>query len=530
MKRSISPFGLLLTSVSAIIGSGWLFSAFFTSKFAGPASLLSWVIGGAAIIIVAFVFAELCAMIPVSGSSVRIPQFTHGSVVSFLFAWMIWLSYLSLMAIEVQAAVQYASYYFPSLVANQEGLLSRSGYWTAIVLMLIVSFINFYSVQWLIRCNNFLTIIKIVIPTVIATVILFHFFNLHSLVHPAESAFLPQGIHGVLGALSAGGILFAFNGFKQAAEMAGEVQNPHRAVPFALIGSVLFCLCLYLLLQSAFNLSLLPKNVVHGWQFLSLADNNSPLISILAQDQLTWLLPLVYVGAFISPLAASFMYCSSSGRSLAGMSRNGYMPSFFQKVSSQGNPVYAILLNFLFGICLFAPLPGWDVMMSFLTSLLAITYAVGPVCLLTLRYQVPHQSRTFKLPFGAIWSTVAFYICTLLAYFAGWQIISKLGIAIIIGLSVLFIQRVVADKKIKVPLNWRESIWLWPYLAGITFISYIGDYGGGRDWFSLKTDLVLIAILCIIIMVLAVRFRLPDKETENYIRQLHLEREDQVQN
>ena len=53
IKRSISPLGLLMASVSAIIGSGWLFSAFYTSKIAGPAALISWLIGGLGLIIVA---------------------------------------------------------------------------------------------------------------------------------------------------------------------------------------------------------------------------------------------------------------------------------------------------------------------------------------------------------------------------------------------------------------------------------------------------------------------------------------------
>jgi amino acid transporter len=46
MKRSISAFALLLTSISAIIGSGWLFGAYYTASIAGPAASLSWIIGG----------------------------------------------------------------------------------------------------------------------------------------------------------------------------------------------------------------------------------------------------------------------------------------------------------------------------------------------------------------------------------------------------------------------------------------------------------------------------------------------------
>ena len=72
IKRSISPLGLLMASISAIIGSGWLFSAFYTSRIAGPAALISWLIGGLCLIIVAFVFAEICTLTTVQeGTIVR---------------------------------------------------------------------------------------------------------------------------------------------------------------------------------------------------------------------------------------------------------------------------------------------------------------------------------------------------------------------------------------------------------------------------------------------------------------------------
>ena len=129
MKRSISTFGLLLTSVSAIVGSGWLFSAYYTASIAGPAAILSWVIGGISLVIVAFVFAEICGMLPVTASSTRIPQYTHGTIVSFMFAWMIWLSYLALMAAEVQAVIQYSSFYLPHSIVSAMGAMMHKKQW-----------------------------------------------------------------------------------------------------------------------------------------------------------------------------------------------------------------------------------------------------------------------------------------------------------------------------------------------------------------------------------------------------------------
>jgi len=115
MKRSIFNAGLLMTSVSAIMGSGWLFAAYYTASFAGPASLVAWGLGAVLVIIIAFVFAELCAMIPVTGSSTRIPHYTQGTLTSFVFSWIIWITYLTLAPIEVQAIIQYLAFYAPQL-------------------------------------------------------------------------------------------------------------------------------------------------------------------------------------------------------------------------------------------------------------------------------------------------------------------------------------------------------------------------------------------------------------------------------
>lgn len=246
MKRTISPMALLFASISAILGSGWLFSAFLTARIAGPAALIAWIIGGVLMMGIAFVFAELCAMIPVTGSSTRIPQFTHGTVVSYLFAWMIWIAYLSFSPTEVQAVLQYSSFYFPSLV-HRHGGLTGHGYIAAAILMIFISFLNTYSLRWLIRSNNFLTLMKIIIPLILTITVLMIVFHPHTLIHPAGSKFMPYGWHGVFGALATGGIVFAFNGFKQAAEMAGEAKNPNKALPFAIIGSVTICLIIFLL-------------------------------------------------------------------------------------------------------------------------------------------------------------------------------------------------------------------------------------------------------------------------------------------
>lgn len=525
MKRSISVSGLLFSSISPIIGSGWLFACYYTANLAGPAAVISWLIGSVSVIIIAFVFAELCVMLPITGSSVRIPQFTHGSVVGFIFAWIIWLAYMSMTPTEVQAVIQYLAFYFPKLI-HHAGALTHAGYVVATILMALISFINIYSLRWLMRCNSFLTVLKIIIPTFISIIIIFWCSGSYHAVHLSpfsSSTLMPYGLQGVFAAISSGGIVFAFNGFKQAAEMAGEAKNPRFALPFAIIGSVVGCTVIFLLLQVAFLISLQPHNLVSGWSDLVLARNNSPLASIIDQDNLDWLLPVLYVGAILAPLAAAMMYCSSAARSLYGMSKNGYVSKILQQITLQGNPIWAVVANFVVGMFMFAPLPGWDKMITFLSSLMAITYGIGPIALLALRVQLPNYPRAFRLPFGKAWAVLAFYLCNLYAYWSGWHIIIKFEIAVFIGVVVLFFYHLRAHDE--ETLGWKQSIWLWVYFVGLGMISYLGSFGGGLGVLPFGVDFVVVAIFSVFIAWLALKYRLPASRTEEYIKALRAETE-----
>lgn len=523
MKRSISTLTLLFTSVSAILGSGWLFAAYYAGTIAGPSALLAWIIAAVCIIFVAFVFVELTTMLPVMGSSTRIPHITHGTLVGFMYAWIIWLCYAAIPPTEVQAVIQYSSFYFPGLTQINGGL-TNEGYACATVLMLIVCAINAYSLRWLLRSNTALTFMKIVIPLVIIVIIFSHYFHPEHIIHPDHASFFPMGIKGMLTAISAGGMVYAFNGFTQACELSGAVKRPGVTLPIAIIGSIILAFIIYFGLQMAFFTSMQPFNLANGWQHLTLDRANSPLAAILFQDNLTWVLPVLFIGAIIGPLAASLIYTNGAAQSLRSKSINGYLPKFLQILTAQQTPMYAIIVNFVFGMLLFAPLPGWNKMMGFLTSLMTFTYTIGPICLIALRDQAPNQKRPFCLPFGTAWATVAFYLCTVFSYFNGWEIISKLSIGFIAGFIVLIGYRSFSKSTDKPGLDWRSSIWIWPYIGGLTLISYLGSFGGGKNILPFGWDLLVLAAFSILIVFLARIFRLPAQRTQKYIEELALEK------
>ena len=155
-----------------------------------------------------------------------------------------------------------------------------------------------------------------------------------------------------------------------------------------------------------------------------------------------------------------------------------------------------------------------------MTTLLAITYSIGPICLLALRRQAPNQYRPLKLPFVNVFGYLSFYLCTLLAYWCGWHIIYKMGIAIFGGYIIFSLYYFIAKRALMPQLI--AAIWLWPYIGGIVLFSYLGNYGGGRHILSTSEILIAMALFCLVILYLSLKFRLKDDVTQNYIDQLDL--------
>src|SRR5205823_10655995 len=87
LRREIGFIGLLWASGGSIIGSGWLFGAQEALITAGPAAIISWVIGACAIFLLALVHAELGGMYPVAGGTARFPHYAFGGAAGASFGW-----------------------------------------------------------------------------------------------------------------------------------------------------------------------------------------------------------------------------------------------------------------------------------------------------------------------------------------------------------------------------------------------------------------------------------------------------------
>jgi amino acid transporter len=71
LQRQIGRVALLFTGITGIIGSGWLFASLYAAQLAGPAAILSWLIGGGVALLLALVYAELGGMLPLAGADAK---------------------------------------------------------------------------------------------------------------------------------------------------------------------------------------------------------------------------------------------------------------------------------------------------------------------------------------------------------------------------------------------------------------------------------------------------------------------------
>src|ERR687886_1249061 len=291
LRREIGFIGLLWASGGSIIGSGWLFGAQGALASAGPAAVISWVIGGVAIMLLALVHAELGGMYPVAGGTARSPHIAFGGAAGASFGWFSWLQAVTVAPIEVMAVIQYARHYsFASGWQKLSGgtqVLTGSGLAVAIVLMAIFTGVNFLGVRKLAQTNSAATWWKVAIP--VLTILALGLTHFHGSNFTAANGFNPYGAHGILAAVSTSGIIFALLGFEQADQLAGESANPRRDIPRAVIGAITIGVIIYVLLQVVF-LAALPAAQIHGtWASAGYTTFSGPFAQLATLVRLGWL-------------------------------------------------------------------------------------------------------------------------------------------------------------------------------------------------------------------------------------------------
>jgi amino acid transporter len=380
--------------------------------------------------------------------------------------------------------------------------------------MALFTVLNLYGVSRLARVNTAIVWWKIAIPLV--TIVAVAVTQFRGSNFTAGDGFAPDGIHGILSAVATGGVIFAFQGFEQAVQFGGETSNPKRNIPFAVIGSMLIGTVMYVLLQLVFLGGLNPASAKNGWAELSFANDAGPFAGIALGLGIGWLATLLYIDAFVSPAGTGLIYTGSSARLTYGMGRNGYIPHFFDRLNDRGVPWISILFAYGVGMIVFLPFPGWQKLVSFVTSATVIIYSGQCLSVAALRRQLPDVERPFRLPALEVIAPVAFVIANEIVLFAGWTTNWKLLAAVALGFILLGLSNAFRPREERVRLEWAAGVWLIPWLAALGLVSYLSSFEGGQDTLKFGVDMAVTAAIAVIVYIVAMRSRLSPEEARAY--------------
>ncbi|MEM7442971.1 MAG: APC family permease [Pseudomonadota bacterium] len=506
LSRQLGPVAMMFTGLS-IIGSGWLFAALYTAQLAGPAGILSWVIGGVVTLAIALVYAELGGMLPVGGALARIPYFSFGPLGGFMAGWLCWAAFVATAPLEVIAVLDYATNYLPWLSEIEDGerRLTFEGVLVAIAMLALFTGINLAGVKYFARANTTITFWKLLVPVVAAILLIAYGFRWENLTE--FGGFAPYGATGVMSAVSSGGIMFAFYGFRSVVDMAGEARNPRRDVPLSIIGTVVFCIIFYIALQIAFIGAVPVDQLSNGWAGITETAPGGPFAAFAAILGLQWLAILLYADAIVSPAGTGLTFMASAARINYSMAKADQVPSFFGRLNRFRVPGLSLGFNFLIGIVVVLPLPGWNQLVEFISTSAVLSFAFGPVALMVLRLHVPNRSRPFRIPIAYTFTALAFILVTFIVYWTGWETNWKIMVVAAVGIVIFATVRRLKHGPIE-PLHLRASAWIWPYYGGLAIMSYGGNYGGGLGLIPNGVDLLILAVFSLSVFRYAIWLRL----------------------
>jgi APA family basic amino acid/polyamine antiporter len=260
--RQLSLFDATMVMVGIVIGSGIFLTTGIMAKTLPSTGwiLLAWVVGGLLTMAGALTYAELGAALPEAGGQYVYLREAYGSMAGFLFGWILFLVYMTGgIAGLALAFAEYFGYFFPAL-SIQNTLVSShvqgfgfaipfslsAGQLIGVGVIVLLSIVNYLGVVFGKGVQNLLTVVKIGILLIIVS---FGFafgkgqgFTLQFRGTGLDGGSLLMGFGVALMA-----VIWAFDGWNNVNFVAGEIKNPRRNLPLALIFGTLLVTTLYVL-------------------------------------------------------------------------------------------------------------------------------------------------------------------------------------------------------------------------------------------------------------------------------------------
>ncbi len=323
-RPSIGFWRCWAMAVGVMIGSGIFLLPALLAPF-GSISLLGWIATSLGVILLSLVFAKLANQTVRTGGPYVYAHDAFGNLAGFLVAWGYWLSVVFAITAISTAFAGYLSGFVPSLVDNTIGQLL-----VAFGLIWFFALLNMRSVAEAATAQIILTLAKLV-PLVVVIVLGATSGSWDTL--PAFNT----SDHTVPGAIAATALLtmWAFIGIEAAVIPAGDVIEPTRTIPRAVVAAAITASVIYLLVTLAV-MTLVPAS--------QLADSQTPLLDA-AQLLGPFGTALIGIGALVSTAGSLNGNIFLSGQMPLAVALDKLAPAVLAKRNSGNAPWVSIVLS-----------------------------------------------------------------------------------------------------------------------------------------------------------------------------------------
>ena len=412
---------MVLLVINGVIGSGIFGLPSKAFKEVGVYSIAAFLICAIAVFIIILCFSEVSSRFDKTGGPYLYALSSFGPLPAFLTGWLLLLTRFITFAALINLLVTYLT------VFSDWFTLSSSRIITIVLLTLLLAYINHIGVKNSTRVNNFLTIAKL-LPLLLFIIVGFFFVRGENYVAKELPGFSSFSSTVLL-------LVFAFGGFESVLVNSGEVKDPGKNLPFALLLAALIIAGIYMLVQIV-SIGTLP----------SLATTEKPLAdaSQLFMGQTGAL--VIALGAMFSVTGTLNAIMLVGSRLPFAFSEEKQFPRIFSFIHPKyKTPTWSLLLFMTITILV-------SLTYSFLeaATISAITrvmiYAIVCITLIILRKKRPEQTGFFKIKYGNVFAVLGVLIAFWLLSSAKSDDIKAVGIALGIGLMI-YVAMLVFKKK-----------------------------------------------------------------------------------
>jgi basic amino acid/polyamine antiporter, APA family len=402
LKRSIGLFQAVTYGVGLILGAGIYVIIGDVAGIAGNAMWISFILAALIAVVTGFSYAELSSIFPKSAAEYVYSKnaFDSNFIGSIAGCMIIFVAIVSAATV----AIGFAEYLTAIAFSQFNPLLF------AIILLLILSFVNFYGISESIKLNTIFTFIElaglvliVIIGLWLGSPIETDYFEIPGNVDLFE---IPSNI--VISVLlsSTGLIFFAYYGFENIVNIAEETRNPTRVIPKAVILSIIITTVIYVVVAFAIT-------ALVGWKELSQSEAPLALVAEKALGR-SGVLILSAIALFATSNTCLMMLISGS-RIIYGMSKTErkvesgsslplvslpLFPSLLAKVhKTRRTPWIAVIIAMVMGIITII-LSGGSILKVASVSVFGIfiVYSLVNLSLIVLRLKKPHLRGVFISP------------------------------------------------------------------------------------------------------------------------------------